>query len=684
MKLGTTCKSSGCFFLLALLANVFSIAADGQMLETLHTFNDGAVPNCSLIQASDRNFYGTAVSYMGSGTIFRMRPDGTVETVITFNGTNGSDPVGLIQANDGNLYGVTRNGGTFAAGTFYCLTTNGELRTLANFDGTNGAGPCAPLLQASDGNFYGACAGGGTNHGGGVFKATVDGSVTMLAYFEHPPCNSNSRLIEAPDGYLYGTTDCQGELGAGSVYRIRPGSALETLDSFGFDNGFQPPGLTITPNGRLYGTATTTLFCLDTNNAIDVLHRFAGILPWGGVTAANDDHLYGTTVGNQFGPNYGSIYVATTNGAVLPIYTFTGTNGFGLTTDLFQGNDGRLYGVTEGLGAGPDYLRYATIFAITLPTPETFNPPTIVQQPLSVVTTPTNLVMSAAASGAALTYQWQFYGRDIPGATNSSWRVQAGGVPFEPYSVVVSNPFGSVTSAVAAVMSPYGNYNGLFFDSTNADPAHAGCFTFSIAKNSQQKITGKIYLGGLPCQLTGSFVNNSFHSVVERSGIPRGITVDMQLVAGINSVYVTGTVTGGGWTATMNGSRSLGQNRTCPVAGSYVGSLIGASDNSNGPDYGNRLVVKITRNGAITVTGQLADDTQIYHSTDISEDGTWPLYIPLYPRNGRYGGCLLGWVTATNASNPLQGTISWTKLPKNSNYFPAGFTNQLTISSSRR
>jgi hypothetical protein len=95
-------------------------------------------------------------------------------------------------------------------------------------------------------------------------------------------------------------------------------------------------------------------------------------------------------------------------------------------------------------------------------------------------------------------------------------------------------------------------------------------------------------------------------------------------------------------------------------------------------------VVNIKPDGAVTITGQLADDTTIYHATDISEDGTFPLYIPLYPRNGGYRGCLLGWVTATNASNSLQGTLSWTKLPKSSRYFPGGFTNQLTISASRR
>jgi hypothetical protein len=63
------------------------------------------------------------------------------------------------------------------------------------------------------------------------------------------------------------------------------------------------------------------------------------------------------------------------------------------------------------------------------------------------------------AVGAALKYQWQVNGTDIPGATNVSYRVatvdssDAGN-----YGVVVSNPFGSVTSTVASltVLLPIG------------------------------------------------------------------------------------------------------------------------------------------------------------------------------------------------------------------------------------
>ena len=64
-----------------------------------------------------------------------------------------------------------------------------------------------------------------------------------------------------------------------------------------------------------------------------------------------------------------------------------------------------------------------------------------------------NALLTASASGLPpLTYQWQNGLGAIPGATNSTFAiVNAQATDSDNYSVVVSNPFGSVTSTVAAV-----------------------------------------------------------------------------------------------------------------------------------------------------------------------------------------------------------------------------------------
>jgi len=68
----------------------------------------------------------------------------------------------LIQASDGNLYGVTQ------AGLIFSLTTSGIYNNVFLMNGYDGLCPCW-LMQGSDGAFYGTTEGGGTTGGGVVF-----------------------------------------------------------------------------------------------------------------------------------------------------------------------------------------------------------------------------------------------------------------------------------------------------------------------------------------------------------------------------------------------------------------------------------------------------------------------------------------------------------------------------------
>ena len=82
-------------------------------MTTLHNFDgsDGTNPACGLVLGSDGNFYGTiadngvAPNY---GTIYRITPAGVFTTLHTFDGSDGSQSMApLVQANDGNFYGIT-------------------------------------------------------------------------------------------------------------------------------------------------------------------------------------------------------------------------------------------------------------------------------------------------------------------------------------------------------------------------------------------------------------------------------------------------------------------------------------------------------------------------------------------------------------------------------------------------
>ncbi len=196
---------------------------------------NGRSPWAGLIQASDGNFYGTTsrggTNYSpmlpGLGTIFKLTPGGVLTTLVSFNGTNGSHPyAGLIQASDGNFYGTTYNGGadyttpSSGSGTVFKLTPDGVLTTLVFFNGTNGSRPYAGLAQGSDGSFYGTTVLGGVNGNGTVFKLAPGGVMTTLISFNGM---NGSRpfagLVQGSDGNFYGTADFGG-LGGGTIFRL--------------------------------------------------------------------------------------------------------------------------------------------------------------------------------------------------------------------------------------------------------------------------------------------------------------------------------------------------------------------------------------------------------------------------------------------------------------------------------
>ena len=93
----------------------------------------------------------------GKGTAYSIKTDGKSFNLIKAFADWGVNPVDdLIKGNDGNLYGMTPEGGTYNHGTLFRITNNGILTILRNFNLTvDGGYPRGSLVQARDGNFYG-------------------------------------------------------------------------------------------------------------------------------------------------------------------------------------------------------------------------------------------------------------------------------------------------------------------------------------------------------------------------------------------------------------------------------------------------------------------------------------------------------------------------------------------------
>jgi uncharacterized repeat protein (TIGR03803 family) len=199
---------------------------------------DGGASQADLIQGTDGNFYGTAAGGLGSGVVFKVTPSGDYTTLHRFcsvpNCADGGVPTGaLVQASNGNFYGTTSEHGLSVTGegygTVFEMTPTGRLITLHDFDYTDGCCSVAGLLQATDGNLYGVTSSGygtGNQYGGTVFKMTLTGDLTTLYAFcvcDNDGFTPIAGLLQATNGTFYGTTWQGGTNDEGTVFSLSVG-----------------------------------------------------------------------------------------------------------------------------------------------------------------------------------------------------------------------------------------------------------------------------------------------------------------------------------------------------------------------------------------------------------------------------------------------------------------------------
>ena len=194
---------------------------DGNGLTLLHRFagapGDGQSPEGGLIEGNDGALYGT--TYLGGsnnlGTIFRLTKDGGTFSILWHLGAaDGTKPQGsFFKGTDGALYGTT-------ASTVFKMDTNGSGFTMLHAFGVQS--PQFGVIEASDGFLYGTTSAGGSNNLGTVFQLTTDGSSYALL---HSFDGTNGRspqagLLEASNGMLYGTTFYRATNSYGTIFQL--------------------------------------------------------------------------------------------------------------------------------------------------------------------------------------------------------------------------------------------------------------------------------------------------------------------------------------------------------------------------------------------------------------------------------------------------------------------------------
>ena len=322
---------------------IYKVTADGTFT-ILHSFAgpEGTSLYSGLLLGADGNFYGTtpqttfchgSVCSGFGGTVFRMKPDGTLTTLHTFrNSSAGWQPNALVDGLDGLFYGLTEQGGSVGEGTAFSVARNGGFLQLNGFDGSNGGLPRGALVLAADGNFYGMTSVGGASNKGTVFRMTRAGAITTLHSFSGGTDGGvpYGSLVQGSDGRFYGGTGSGGSGGAGTVFAMTSDGTLTTLHAF---NGGDGTG------------------------------------PVGGLVQGSDGTFYGVSGGGYLG--YGTLFRMSPDGQFMTLHLFSPPEGTSPVSAPIFGDDGRLYGTTIQYGGAPGASGSVYTFDLSAPrTPE--------------------------------------------------------------------------------------------------------------------------------------------------------------------------------------------------------------------------------------------------------------------------------------------------------------------------
>jgi uncharacterized repeat protein (TIGR03803 family) len=277
------------------------------------------MPSCSFIQGSDTNFY----AWSGE-TISKLSLAGSGGTLYSLTAAQGQGIAAMIQANDGNFYGVASAGGTYADGSLFSITPAGVFKSLYNFTGGPDGGAPQNLLQGSDGNLYGSTS---TT----IFRSDLAGRVSTLANA------SLTGLVEGANGDLYGISS-----GGANLDSLTLSGILATVATISDVTASGVPGAQyqafVPP---CYVGGDTNIYC--------------------GVEGNEDDYEYGGIVGiAPDGDEAASVFIG-------ELCNSTPSEFGTLTFSYAQAGDGNFYGQIYSTQAGEgDNCEASEIYSVSL------------------------------------------------------------------------------------------------------------------------------------------------------------------------------------------------------------------------------------------------------------------------------------------------------------------------------
>jgi uncharacterized repeat protein (TIGR03803 family) len=323
------------------------------LVKDLRIAPDGSNVTGALLQTNN-NLYGmtTHGGTKGYGVIFSLDPASNLYTKLyDFDLINGANPLGnLMQASNGILYGMTEIGGVNKKGVLFSFDIASSAYTkLKDFSFTDGTFPNGGLIQASDGKLYGMTKNGGSQTNGVIFSFDPETTIfTNKGDFGSgisetlPGGIPYGNLMQASNEKLYGMTTVADKDFKGSIFSydiLSSGyNSIATLGSF----AYVPYGNLIQgQDGKLYGTAASrdvdggvifSIDSLDPSSPLQItvlkdLNSADGSQPLGSLLQASNGKLYGMTYKGG-STDQGVIFsVESSTGNFIKLQDFNGANG---------------------------------------------------------------------------------------------------------------------------------------------------------------------------------------------------------------------------------------------------------------------------------------------------------------------------------------------------------------------
>jgi hypothetical protein len=220
-----------------------------------------------------------------------------------------------------------------------------------------------------------------------------------------------------------------------------------------------------------------------------------------------------------------------------------------------------------------------------------------------------------------------------------------------------STPFRAPYSGPASA-----SFTGLFYGTNGVQYLQSGAVSITTTKNG--KYSGSLRTGTKKYSFSGKLDPNG----ADARNIPKS-SLSISLQVGLD--HVSGTVANGtNWTAQLGAERTaFGKSSKAPFAGTFSVTFPGSGDTNNAlvPFANGTAKAKVNTAGKLTFNGKLGDGTKMSQTAAVSQDGLWPLYVPLYKGKGQ----ILSWQSVSGPN--VGGDFSWIQQPNATRSYPAGF-----------